>query len=152
MSTLTVSTLAETVSTVAGDPRLWRRHVRFTPGARYWHRLAQLPDADLWLLTWMPDQQTDLHDHGDAHAAFTVVSGQLEEVRVRAGGRIRRTLSPGALAWLPPGAVHDVGNRSTEPAISIHAYSPRLSAMTFWDLGPDGLRRGATVLTDEPEV
>jgi mannose-6-phosphate isomerase-like protein (cupin superfamily) len=152
MSTLTLPSLADLVTTVAGDSRLWREHVRWTPGSRYWHRLAQLHDADLWLLTWMPDQSTDLHDHGEASAAFTVVSGTLEETRVVDGYRVTRPLLPGELAWVPPGAVHDVGNRGTEPAISIHAYSPRLSAMTFWDLALDGLRPVSTVLTDQPEV
>ena len=149
---LALSSLADVVQTVADDPRLWRQHVRFDRGSRYWHRLASLPDADLWLLTWLPDQQTDLHDHGEASAAFTVVSGALQEVRVSAGRRITRTLSRGQLSWVPAGAVHDVGNRSDAPAISIHAYSPRLTSMTFWELADGQLLRGSSVSTDEPEV
>ncbi|MCU1624845.1 MAG: uncharacterized protein JWL79_3690 [Frankiales bacterium] len=149
---LTLSSLADTVTTVAADPRLWRQHVHFDSGSRYWHRLATLPDADLWLLTWWPDQQTDLHDHGEATAAFTLVSGSLEEVRISDGRRVSRSLAPGQVSWVPAGAVHDVGNRGTSPAISIHAYSPRLTQMTFWDLDDGSLRRVSTVLTDEPEV
>jgi mannose-6-phosphate isomerase-like protein (cupin superfamily) len=144
--------LADLVSTVAGDSRLWREHVRFDTGSRYWHRLAQLPDADLWLLTWLPDQQTDLHDHGDATAAFTVVSGELEEVRVSDGRRVSRRLTRGQVSWVPAGAVHDVGNRSTGPSISIHAYSPALTEMGFWELTDGQLSRVSTVLTDQPEV
>ena len=149
---LALASLADVVTTVAGDARLWREHVRFDTGSRYWHRLARLPEADLWLLTWLPDQQTDLHDHGEATAAFTVVSGTLEEVRVSEGRRVSRALSPGQLSWVPAGAVHDVGNRSDAPAISIHAYSPALTEMTFWDLSGGVLSRLSTVRTDEPEV
>ena len=149
---LALSSLADTVTTVAADPRLWRQHVHFDSGSRYWHRLATLPDADLWLLTWWPDQQTDLHDHGEATAAFTLVSGSLEEVRISDGRRVSRSLAPGQVSWVPAGAVHDVGNRGDSPAISIHAYSPRLTQMTFWDLDDGSLRRVSTVLTDEPEV
>jgi mannose-6-phosphate isomerase-like protein (cupin superfamily) len=149
---LALPSLADAVQTVAGDPRLWRQHVRFDRGTRYWHRLASLPDVDLWLLTWLPDQQTDLHDHGEAGAAFTVVSGTLAEVRVSGGRRITRSLSPGQLSWVPAGAVHDVGNWSDAPAISIHAYSPRLTTMTFWELSDGQLHRGSTLRTDEPEV
>ncbi|MDX6215202.1 MAG: hypothetical protein QOG99_786 [Frankiales bacterium] len=149
---LTVSSLADAVTTVAADPRLWRQHVHFDSGSRYWHRLATLPDADLWLLTWLPDQQTDLHDHGEATAAFTLVSGSLEEIRVSDGRRVSRSLTCGQVSWVPAGAVHDVGNRGDSPAISIHAYSPRLTQMTFWDLDDGALRRVSTVLTDEPEV
>lgn len=152
MTTLALRSLADVVSTVAGDPRLWRDHVRFDSGSRYWHRLASLPEADIWLLTWLPDQQTDLHDHGEAIAAFTVVSGSLEEVRIRAGQRVSRSLTRGQVSWVPAGAVHDVGNRGDSPSISIHAYSPRLSEMTFWDLAGGELRRLSTVSTDQPEV
>ena len=149
---LALSSLADVVTTVAGDARLWRQHVRYDRGSRYWHRLATLPDADLWLLTWLPDQQTDLHDHGEATAAFTVVSGELEEVRVSDGRRVSRSLSRGRLSWVPAGAVHDVGNRSAAPAVSIHAYSPALTQMTFWDLHEGRLSRLTTVRTDQPEV
>ncbi|MCW2673311.1 MAG: cysteine dioxygenase [Frankiales bacterium] len=152
MTTLALRSLADVVSTVAADPRLWREHVRFDAGSRYWHRLASLPEADLWLLTWLPDQQTDLHDHGEATAAFTVVSGSLEEVRLRAGQRVSRSLTRGQVSWVPAGAVHDVGNRGSSPAISIHAYSPRLTEMTFWDLADGELRRLSSVITDQPEV
>lgn len=149
---LALSSLADVVLTVAGDPRLWREHVRFDRGSRYWHRLASLPDADLWLLTWLPDQHTDLHDHGEASAAFTVVSGALSEVRVSEGRQVSRSLTRGQVSWVPAGAVHDVGNRGDGPAISIHAYSPALTAMTFWELSAGELHRGSTVRTDEPEV
>ena len=147
-----LSSLADVVSTVAGDPRLWREHVRFDRGSRYWHRLASLPGADLWLLTWLPDQQTDLHDHGDATAAFTVVSGSLTEVRVADGRRVHRTLTRGQVSWVPAGAVHDVGNWGSSPAISVHAYSPALTEMGFWSLRDGVLSRVSTVRTDEPEV
>ena len=144
--------LADLVASVADDPRLWRDSVRFDRGSRYWHRLAALPGADLWLLTWLPDQHTDLHDHGEATAAFTVVCGSLTETRVADGRPVDRTLSRGQVSWVPAGAVHDVGNRGTAPAISIHAYSPALTEMTFWSLSAGELSRVSTVLTDEPEV
>ncbi len=148
-----VRSLDDLVRAVADRPALWRRHIRFDAGSRYWHQLAALDGADLWLLTWLPDQCTDLHDHGDATAAFTVVAGELEEVRVRPGGQLVSTvLAAGSVSVVPAGAVHDVGNRSTGPAVSIHAYAPRLQTMTFWEPVPGGLRPLSTVATHEPEV
>jgi hypothetical protein len=35
--------------------------------------------------------------------------------------------------------VHDVINVFGEPAVSVHAYSPPLTAMRRYDLTPDGL-------------
>ena len=38
------------------------------------------------------------------------------------------------------------------PAVSLHAYSPRLDRMTFYETGPYGLRATRTVRTAEPEL
>jgi hypothetical protein len=40
--------------------------------------------------------------------------------------------------------VHDVSNASGEPALSIHAYSPPLTAMRRYDMTPAGLVQKAT--------
>lgn len=150
---LALASLDDLVVSVAADHSLWEPHVRFTDHSRYWHRLASRHGADLWLLTWMPDQYTDLHDHGDASATFTVVSGVLNEVRVRPGGQlVSSDVRAGSVVTVPAGAVHDVANHGNAPAISIHAYTPRLEQMSFWEIAPEGLRRVSTVLTDEPEV
>jgi hypothetical protein len=53
---------------------------------------------------------------------------------------------------MPPGAVHDMGHTGDVPAVSLHAYSPRLDRMTFYEAGPYGLRATRTVLTAEPEL
>jgi hypothetical protein len=43
--------------------------------------------------------------------------------------------------------VHDVENRAVEPAVSVHAYSPPLTAMSYYDVAPDGrLRRSRSEL------
>ena len=45
-----------------------------------------LAGAQVWLLSWLPDQGTPLHDHGTSAGAFAVVRGTLTE-RVVAAGR-----------------------------------------------------------------
>ncbi len=45
---------------------------------------ADLAGAQVWLLSWLPEQGTPLHDHGTSAGAFTVVRGTLTE-RVVAG-------------------------------------------------------------------
>jgi quercetin dioxygenase-like cupin family protein len=144
--------LLDLVEAVADDPSRWREAVRFDAGRRHWSRLPAPDGAELWLLTWLPDQSTDLHDHGPSAAALTVVSGVLEEVRATTDGRrTSSALTAGQGVHLAPGLVHDVGNRGTAPAVSVHAYSPPLSSMSFYDSSPAGLRRVRTVLTDQPE-
>jgi hypothetical protein len=41
--------------------------------------------------------------------------------------------------------VHDIVNLGSTPAISVHVYGPRLTAMTYYRLGTNGLETGRTV-------
>jgi predicted metal-dependent enzyme (double-stranded beta helix superfamily) len=127
--------------------------VRFGTADRYWTRLAAPDGVDVWLLTWLPSQSTDLHDHGGSSAAFSVVEGALTEVRADRAGRLTSaTLSAPAVRRVEPGVVHDVRNDLLEPAVSIHAYAPRLERMTFYDVVGERLVPRAEVLGDEPEA
>jgi mannose-6-phosphate isomerase-like protein (cupin superfamily) len=89
---------------------------------------------EVWVLGWWPGQSVELHDHGDSHAAFTVVEGELVEVTGRSdGGLDRLELPTGATRLVRAGTRHDVLNLGTGPATSIHVYSPQLTSMTFYD-------------------
>ena len=52
---------------------------RFDPLQRWYHRLAATDEYEVWLLTWLPGQGTDLHDHGGSAGALAVVSGEVTE-------------------------------------------------------------------------
>lgn len=151
---LSLADLAELVRTIAGAPELWQSRVRIPADGedRWWTRLSGDRRVDVWLLSWLPDQATELHDHGASSAAFTVLSGQLAEVRADAGGR-RTTYArkPGSVTWIAPGVVHDVRGSGAGPSVSIHAYSPPLRRMTYYETSGQGLRSVRSVLTDQPE-
>jgi len=145
--------LLDLVRSAAADRSLWAPAVRFDATRRWWARVLTTSDVELWLLTWLPGQDTELHDHGGSAAAFAVVTGALEEVRADADGRLARSVhAAGSAVWVAPGAVHDVAHAGAGPAVSLHAYAPRLQRMTYWTAGPSGLRRGRTVVTDQPEL
>jgi hypothetical protein len=55
-----------------------------------WARLALTGGVELWLLVWLPGQQTTPPDHGVASGSFTVLQGELTEEYRYPGG-------PGAL-------------------------------------------------------
>ena len=63
----------------ASAPTLWPVAPRFTAAQRWYHRIGVEADHEVWLLTWLPGQGTDLHDHGGSSGAFHVVSGTLTE-------------------------------------------------------------------------
>jgi quercetin dioxygenase-like cupin family protein len=143
--------LVDLVRYYAEAPDLWLPQVRFTAQSRWWTRLHSDDESDVWLLTWLRDQTTELHDHGGSTAAFTVVQGALEEVRVDAGTLSATELRPGRTQWVAPGIVHDVRNVAPLPAVSIHAYSPPLHSMTYYRRDGVDLVPVQTVTGREPE-
>jgi quercetin dioxygenase-like cupin family protein len=105
--------------------------------------------VDVWLLSWLPGHFTDLHDHGESAAAFTVVSGLLTERRLDGrGGITAASRAPGSVTWVAPGVIHDVHGDGRGPAVSIHAYSPVLQRMIYYDVTGRAVR---TVETSAPE-
>lgn len=149
--------LAGVVTRLAARDDLWRPHVRFDATDRYWTRLdgaaaaLGVTDTDLWLLTWLRAQGTELHDHGDSAAAFAVVAGVLTEWSHADGVPSSVELRAGGVRTVEPGEAHDVGNVGTAPAVSLHAYSPRLRRMTYYRRSGAVLVPTRTVVTTEPE-
>lgn len=131
----------------------------FPVGERWSTRLHMDDDVDVWLISWVPDRNTELHDHAGSFGALTVLSGTLSEFRW-AGHELRhRTLVAGDQASFPLGWVHDVvrapddpGEPTPRPTLSVHAYSPPLTAMSYYEVtGHGSLRRTRTELTDLAE-
>ncbi|MEV6631309.1 cysteine dioxygenase family protein [Actinoplanes sp. NPDC051470] len=127
----------------ADDPSSWPVAPRFTPGERWYQRLNVADDHEVWLLTWLPGQGTDLHDHGGSAGAFHVYAGTLTEDTVAGEDgppRIAaRELGEGAGRRFGTRHIHRITNRSNRPAISIHAYGPALTTMTRYRIAEGGL-------------
>ena len=134
---------------VAAEVRAGRHAVHVDPDRR-WYRLLRTDDwVDVWLISWAREQTAELHDHAGSLGALTVVSGRLTEHRWTGAGLHARTLRAGKGAAFPPGYVHDVVNTEATPAVSVHAYSPPLTAMSYYAVGDDGrLRRTRSELVD----
>src|SRR4029077_6186109 len=129
--TIDVPSLAELIRLVratTADTHRWQSVLRLPDGKdRWWTLLSTNDDVDVWLLSWRPGQATDLHDHGSSAAAFTVICGELNEVRIDPQGRAPSPRRPaGTAASLAPGVIHDVSGAGIDAAVSIHAYSPPL--------------------------
>jgi predicted metal-dependent enzyme (double-stranded beta helix superfamily) len=129
------------VSATAAQPASWRDIVRFDAGRRWYQRLELTDDHEVWLLSWLPGQETGFHDHGEAVGAFAVAQGRLRErtvpaMRPRASNR---TFAAGDVRLFGAGHVHDMVNASAGPAVSVHAYSPPLTAMRRYELTGSGL-------------
>jgi predicted metal-dependent enzyme (double-stranded beta helix superfamily) len=127
----------------AHHPDDWPFAPRFDPVQRWYARLAVAADHEVWLLTWLPGQSTDLHDHGGSAGAFAVLSGVLTEHTVVPGARPALVPAPqpgGAVRAFGPRHVHRIVNAGDRPAVSVHAYAPALRSMTRYRLDGSGLR------------
>lgn len=97
------------------------------PNERWWARLGLTEGVELWLLSWLPGQGTEPHDHGGASGSFTVLTGTLHEDYRYPSGPIRSASRPvGAAIGFGSGRAHQVRNVGSLPAASVHAYSPPL--------------------------
>jgi predicted metal-dependent enzyme (double-stranded beta helix superfamily) len=95
------------------------------------------------LLSWLPGQGTDLHDHGPASGAFAIAAGTLTERVVAATpGRppveVTRELSAGRCRAFGPHYVHQVTNSGAAAAVSVHVYTPALTVRNRYQLEPPG--------------
>lgn len=129
---------------------------------RWFTRVHGDDELDVWLISWVPGHATELHDHGGSLGALTVLSGSLNEFRWDGTRLRRRRLDAGDQAGFPLGWVHDVVwaprpaaapiAAPLPPTLSVHAYSPPLTAMSYYEVTDrNTLRRKRTELTDHPE-
>ena len=119
---------------LAAHPERWRPLVDYRTDTRWYRLLERNPHYEVWLLSWLPGQGTDLHDHGPASGAFAVAAGTLTERVVAAkSGRppvdVTRTLETGRCRVFGPRYVHQVTNTGGIPAVSVHIYTPGLTVM-----------------------
>ena len=138
------------------SPERWRRSVSCgkslssrTAGATLVSAAPSLGDLRRLVLAWLPGQDTDWHDHGGSSGSFCVADGVLlEQLRTGGGHRVRTPPAVGERADLlrsrrtsTTSVIH-----GSAPAVSIHAYSPPLVTMTYYELTPRGLVANETVV------
>jgi mannose-6-phosphate isomerase-like protein (cupin superfamily) len=141
--------LAALARRYADDPSSWPFAPRFNADSRWYARVGGDSGHEAWLLTWLPGQSTDLHDHGGSAGAFVVVGGTLTEYTVRAGqpGPVvprEVTLPAGAVRAFGSRHVHRIVNTGAVPAVSLHVYAPALREMTRYTID-DGVLNVAVV-------
>jgi predicted metal-dependent enzyme (double-stranded beta helix superfamily) len=147
---LSPAQLGRLVSRVAGEGH-WADQVMFGTDERWFQRVELTDSYEVWLLSWLPGQHTGLHDHGEAAGAFAVAQGEILETLARPGrSQLRyRPAAAGTVRTFGREHLHDMGNATSTPAISVHAYSPPLTAMRRYEMTPGGL---TLIRTDHAEL
>jgi hypothetical protein len=133
--------LVEVLTRLAEQRVLWEPLIKFDPASRHYARLASERGFEAWLLTWVPGQGTDWHDHGGSAGAFLTLRGTLSEQHAMIRGDGPPQVVPG-IRELPVGVlrpfgtkhIHKVTNNDLEPAVSLHVYAPALVEMNAYEV------------------
>ncbi|HXY86043.1 MAG TPA: hypothetical protein VEH52_11245 [Gaiellaceae bacterium] len=143
----TLDDLQGIVTDLGHAPWLWSEAVRFDLPRRSCSVLYRAPAFRIALFGWAAAQETTYHDHGGAEGAVFVCSGLLIEdvLDVRDGKAVREhTFTRCAESAFSFGAAH-VHRVRHEPALgvslSIHAYTPAVTAVSDYDVLEDGTLR-----------
>jgi predicted metal-dependent enzyme (double-stranded beta helix superfamily) len=141
--------LAELAESIAGQPDLWLPLVRHDPDQRRYESLYVDPHVGIWVISWMPGHDTGFHDHDVSSGGVAVASGMVAEERPR-WGRSPERVEPGAgeSIHFDNTEIHRMEHVGTEPAVTIHAYSPPIRCMGAYAVRPDGDIRRRTVEWD----
>jgi hypothetical protein len=133
---LTERELEQVATAVARERALWAGLVGpQPPRVRQRIVLHRAENYEVLLLVWSPSETSDWHDHGGASGGYAVVEGELQE-RFRASdgaGLETRHLRVGSHGSFGPAHLHDVEAPSERVAVSVHAYSPPLATLTYYE-------------------
>lgn len=134
-------------------------------GPRHYAKLYEDTSVTLWLLGWRPGvDNIDIHGHGVSAALITCLRGAVDEIdygfspiawdepecyaaRVSFPTKYKSSVCrAGQSIYLPVGSLHEMRcNESSEQnfSLTLHAYSPRLSVMTYFAREQQLLANGA---------
>lgn len=131
--------LEQVAQGLAGTGELWQHLVKHVPGSRFYEQLWRDDHLAAWVICWMPEQDTGFHDHDLSAGAVSVVRGAVREQRLALGSEpITRVFEPGARFSFSASDIHRVEHWGTEPAVTLHVYSPPLWRMGAYSVGADG--------------
>jgi len=152
---LDLGQLAEVAERLAQRPELWRHLVRHDQDERYFTQLYRDVHLDVWLICWLNAQDTGYHDHDVSSGAVYVCEGILVEDRFHAGDdglrEVSRNWPAGSLFRFDASYIHRMRHPGgAKSATSIHAYSPPLWRMGYYEIDEAGdLRRTSITYADD---
>ena len=117
-------------------------NLRYTPGSALGYKYianntpAREYPFQMYLLTWLPGQSTDIHYHRENGCLFMCLQGQINEVRYRLDpfkSRIKpsgcKTIRTGNIVYIDNTlGAHKIINAHSSVARSLHIYSPSVNS------------------------
>ncbi len=107
---------------------VWRDYVVACEEYRDYRLVFENDFVDVWVLSWLPGQETGFHDHDISEVGICVADGAIREHHMHLrGGDSSHILGIGDVQEGPFGYIHRVEHWAGTPAVSVHAYSPPLA-------------------------
>lgn len=152
---LSAPELESFVRELAERPELWIDLIRHDASQRVYEELLSDAHITAWLICWMDDQDTGFHDHDVSAGAVAVVSGNVREERLTIGGdrseigQRGRKFAAGDAFHFSAADIHRVRHGGSDPAVTLHVYSPPLARMGAYTIGADGVLTRRTMPSAE---
>jgi predicted metal-dependent enzyme (double-stranded beta helix superfamily) len=128
------------VAELADRPELWIHLVKHDATQRLYEELLSDDHLTAWLICWMNDHDTGFHDHDTSAGAVAIVGGRVHEERLAIGGTPRnRAFAAGESFHFSPADIHRVRHAGSDPAVTLHVYSPPLQRMGAYIVASDGV-------------
>jgi len=139
------------VTELANRPETWIHLVEHDASRRTYQELLRDRHVTAWLICWMDDHDTGFHDHDVSAGAVAVVSGAVREQRLTIDGPAREALfEAGSSFHFSAADIHRVRHAGSDPAVTIHVYSPPLLSMGAYVIGDGGVLARHQVSHREP--
>lgn len=138
--TLLRAELRTLATEIASQPHRWRHSVQHDPDQRIFAEIARNEHVSVWLICWMPGQDTGFHDHDVSSGAVTVVEGSVREDRLTVGAATDggAFYTAGDTFDFCPSDIHRVSHDGDTPTVTVHVYSPPLARMGAYVVEPSG--------------
>jgi hypothetical protein len=147
---LNAAELERFVNELADSPELWIDLVKHDRTQRHYEEIVSDEHLTAWLICWMEDHDTGFHDHDVSCGAVSVVSGCVREERLMPDGvGSDKLVRAGESFRFSASDIHRVRHAGSDPAVSLHVYSPPLLNMGAYVLDENGRLRRQTIPASE---
>jgi predicted metal-dependent enzyme (double-stranded beta helix superfamily) len=137
-----VALLRRLVAELAAEQERWRALVRHDCDRRVFECVLDEPAVEAWLICWMPGHDTGFHDHDLSSGAVTVIEGEVREDRLHVATPMTSAVfGAGQTFDFDSSDIHRVKHSGSAPAVTLHAYSPRLRRMGAYAVTREGALR-----------
>lgn len=150
----TLAGIAEALTAAALTPDDVAPFVRPNPTAYHRARVIRRDQYEVLVMTWLPGQASDPHDHSGSVCALQAINGRAVEgeYTVAADGfadlEYESDLHAGHVSAGQDAGVHTVRNPSaTDTLITVHVYSPPLGEVRRYTARPEAVVRRPRVVT-----